>query len=257
MLESSPMTTKAILFDLGDTLLNYGNVDVHGLFNAGGRLAYEYLDSIKDECNGKLPGFGWYLTRHLMSIRVHCLWSFITCKDFNCLSLLNKRARAMSFSLSHEQLTEYGWKWYQPLGEVVTIERDLHQRLADIRQMGIKIAIVSNTFLPGAILDRHLKKLGLLESFDARIYSCDTQYRKPHRIIYQAALEALEVKATETLMVGDKVPQDIKGPGKLGVQGIFKRGITNSKKPVPAGVKIIDKISELPELLASGTFGQD
>ena len=99
-----------------------------------------------------------------------------------------------------------------------------------------------------------MEKLDLLRFFDSRIYSSDTIFRKPHRRIYQIAVKSLGVRGFETIMVGDKLRQDVRGPGRIGALGIFKRGITNRKKRVPSDVLVIENISELPDLIKQGAF---
>ena len=111
------------------------------------------------------------------------------------------------------------------------------------------LAIISNTFLPPAVLDRHLERFDLLRFFPVRQYSSVTIHRKPDRRIYQSTLETLNVAASETIMVGDKLIEDVKSPGKLGITGIFKRGITNNNKKIPSGVPEISHLVELPDLI--------
>ena len=69
------------------------------------------------------------------------------------------------------------------------------------------------------------------------------------RRIYEHALQQLDLPASEVAMVGDKVREDVKGPAKLGIRGVLKRGAVNRNKKAPRGTPEIDTISELPELI--------
>ena len=62
------MVLKAVLFDLGETLLNYGRVDVDGLFREGARLSYAYLQREMAD-DGRLGDFGRYYRRYIWSIK--------------------------------------------------------------------------------------------------------------------------------------------------------------------------------------------
>lgn len=47
---------KAVVFDLGETLLTFGRVDTHKLFRQAARLTYDFLR----ECGQDLPNFRLY-----------------------------------------------------------------------------------------------------------------------------------------------------------------------------------------------------
>lgn len=242
------MAIKAVLFDLGETLLNYGQVDVNALFKAGGHLTYSFLKSCAHN-QSQLGSFTSYYIQHLFSIRWNYLLSVLTSREFDCLAMLDQKARTLGIQLNHDQLDELAHLWYKPLGQIATIEPDLHQTLQTLGDMSLKLAIISNTFLPAKVLDRHLEQLDLLRFLPVRIYSSDTVFRKPNRNIYRTALEKLQVNANQTIMVGDKIRQDIKGPAQLGITGVFKRGIANESKKPPPGTPIINNIAELPSLI--------
>jgi len=242
------MPIKAIIFDLGETLLNYGEVDVDELFGQGAHLTYEYLRQISGGADS-LPPFKRYHRRHWLSIRWHYAISVVTRREFDCLSLLDSKAQAMGLHLDEKQLQELAWRWYQPLGEAAKIEQNLHRHLQELMNMSLRLAIISNTFLPAAVLDRQLEKFELLRFFPVRQYSSGTGYRKPDRRIYQKTLDLLGVEPTEAIMVGDKLNEDIKGPGKLGMAGVYKRGTVNRDRKISPGIAVISSIAELPELI--------
>jgi len=242
------MPIKAIIFDLGETLLNYGKVDADELFGQGAHLTYEYLQQISGGADN-LPPFKRYHRRHWLSIRWHYAISVLTRREFDCLALLEGKAQAMGLGLDERQLQELAWLWYKPLGDAATIEPELHRYLQELVDMSLKLAIISNTFLPPAVLDRQLEKFDLLRFFPVRQYSSAIGYRKPDRRIYQRALDLLGVGPAAAIMVGDKLSEDIKGPGKLGIAGVYKRGANNQQQKLSPGIPVISSIAELPELI--------
>ncbi len=242
------MTIRAIFFDLGETLFNYGQVNVSERFREGARLSYDYL---KEHSNGsaRLPAFFRYHVSNELAIRLRYLWSLVVRRDFDCREVLGTRIRSWGFKLTEEQLDEITSLWYRPLGTEASIEPDLPQTLQRLQEIGLQLAIISNTFLPGKVLDEHLQRCGILRFFPVRCYSSETVCRKPDPRIYQYALERAGVSAEESVMVGDRLPEDVYGPQKLGMKGIFKRGLVNQKKKVPVAVTEISQIAELPELI--------
>jgi len=209
---------KAILFDLGDTLLDFGPVDTLGLFARGARLAYRYLQRL-----GKpLPAFRAYHRAQLRAIRWHYVKSRLTRREFNSLDVLRRLGRAMGHELTDEQVVELAWQWYVPLGRCVTVEEGLAELLAGLRDEGIRLAVVSNTFVPGQVLDRHLGRLGLLELLPTRIYSCDVGWRKPTPAIFRLALERVGAPAEEAIFVGDSLAADVRGAARVGMTAVLK-----------------------------------
>lgn len=213
-----PQTIQAILFDLGDTLLDFGRVNLRGLFDLGGRLAHQYL---RDE-GLEVPSLAKYRRMHLRSIHWHVFLSAITRREFNARDLMAKLSRKMGLSLAPEQIDELCWMWYEPLHRCATVEEGLGEMLRDFQQQGIRLGIVSNTFLPGSSLDRHLAEHDLLQYFPVRVYSCDVGRRKPHPSIFRKAVEAIGVSPGGCMFVGDTPKPDIGGSNRMGMVSVLK-----------------------------------
>jgi FMN phosphatase YigB (HAD superfamily) len=245
---------KAVIFDLGETLLNYGRVDVNVLFREGGRLTYDYLGEIFDDLSRRVS-FSRYARRHLLSIRGHILKANLTCLEFDCLWLLDKLLRGYGLIVDGVELEALARLWYRPLGERGKIEDGLAETLEGLRERRYQLAILSNTFLPGVVLDEHLDRYGLLDYFEHRVYSSQIHFRKPRREAFGLVLDRLGVLADEAVMVGDHLRMDIGGARKSGLRFVFKRGVVNRDKRVPKDVPVVDRISELGGLLGRMSGG--
>ena len=239
---------KAVLFDLGDTIFNYGRFNSSKVFEDGAKASFELLRLYN---GGRSPcPYVWYWFSHSVSIRLHYIISHFTLKEFDCPRILRRKAWRLGVTLGEKQLLHLSAKWYEPLREAAVVEPDIKESMLRLKnELGLKLGIISNTFIPGKVLEDHLDAFGLTELFDARIYSCDTICRKPDMRIYEKTLVALGVKGCETVMVGDRMKEDVIGPARLGIQGVIKLGDTNLHKRYPSNLKKIRYISELPELL--------
>ena len=94
--------------------------------------------------------------------------------------------------------------------------------LGGLRDDGLKLGIVSNTFIPAEVLDRHLQSECLLELLPIRVYSCDVGFRKPRPQIFRAALSRSGLAAGQTLFVGDNMRADIYGANRMGMISVLK-----------------------------------
>jgi putative hydrolase of the HAD superfamily len=236
---------KAILFDLGETLLDFGRINATKVFRQSAKLTYDFLQS----CNKPLGNFQWYYWHSMIAFRFHCLVSGLTGKDFNALSLLKRIGINKGFTLDEDQLRQLGWLWYEPLARLARVEPRLRTTLASLKQMGLKLGIVSNTFISAGSLDRHLAQVGILDFFPIRLYSHQFAFRKPDIRIFQAAAQQIGEPPQDILFVGDRINKDISPALKVGMQAVLKEAYTNIGKKVPKGVWRISRLSELPGLI--------
>ncbi len=243
------MTTgriKGILFDLGDTLLDFGKVDIPTLFELAAASAYAYLD----ELGANLPSFAAYHRRQYRAVRWHVLKSRLTGREFDALELIRRFARRLGVTLDREQALELAWLWYKPLGDGATVEDGALDLLAGFHEAGLRLGVVSNTFIPGETLDRHLAMVGMLELLPVRIYSCNVRYRKPHRRIFEAALVEAGLEAGQTLFVGDSLRADIFGANRAGMISVLKDPEQRYDHPRYRPRHRIHRLADLEEVLA-------
>ncbi|MCD4825436.1 MAG: HAD family hydrolase [Phycisphaerae bacterium] len=237
---------KAILFDLGDTLLDFGKVDFPRMFREGADGAYDYLQ----KRGYSLPSRRWYGLFHRLAIHWNVLVSAISRREFNSLDVLERCCRRMGLYLSADEHMELCWKWYEPLCRHATVETGLAEMLTNLKADGLKLVIVSNTFVPGQILDRHLAMERLLEHLPDRIYSCNIGHRKPHPRIFHEALRLAGTTPEEVMFVGDTPKADILGASRLGMIPVLKDPTGAYRKSKYRPAHTIRSILELPQIIA-------
>ncbi|MBN1844619.1 MAG: HAD family hydrolase [Sedimentisphaerales bacterium] len=242
------MTIKTVLFDLGETLVTYGEFHVGTLLRQAAQLTYAYIRDYAPQIK-ETVGFDRYLRRNVVSIRWRYLLSRLTNREFDGLSLLRRNLQALRIPARPEQLQELAWLWYQPAADLAQVEPELHRHLERLEKMSLQLAIVSNTFSPPPVLDRHLAQLDLLRFFPVRVYSSVTVYRKPHPRIFTDTLRRLDRQPAEAVMVGDRLREDIRGARRLGMRAVLRRGLNNKHKKNVKGVPVIGSIAELPDLI--------
>lgn len=120
-----------------------------------------------------------------------------------------------------------------------------------LRQLHVeyKLGIVSNFGIPECAWEL-LNDHGLKPFFNVVIISGEINRRKPSPEIYNAALKALNVTASETVFVGDTPNLDIEGPKKIGMRAVLieRRPI---EKPHLKPDATIHRLTELPSVLKS------
>lgn len=236
---------KAVLFDLGDTLVNFGKVRTTRVFREGARASYAFLT----ECGQSVGSFGRYFLENLIAIRYRCLVSDLTGSDFDALDLLKRLGRKKGTQLSQEQWEHLAWLWYEPLGRLGTIEPDLPDTLRALQAMDLELGIVSNTFVNHSSLDRHMRTLGILDFFPMRMFSYEFDCRKPDQRIFQIGAEKIGAALAEVVFVGDRIDKDIEPALAGGMVAVLKKAYTNAGRATPAGAHRVRLLSELPALI--------
>ena len=141
---------QAILFDLGDTLLDFEPMDTRAVFRHAARLTYDDLAARGHE----IPEFERYTRGYYRAVKWAYLWAKLSRREFNSLDLLRKFHGKHGLPQDDELLRDLAWLWYQPVVQHTSVEEDLRPALEAMRSAGLRLGLISNTFVPGFIHDQ-------------------------------------------------------------------------------------------------------
>jgi len=242
----------AVLFDLGDTIIDFGigRREVEVLFRQGARLSYQDLHARKHPA---LPPFDRYFKVHYRTMKRAYIWSKLSGRDFSYATILARSAAKLEMNLTAADVQRLAHLWYHPISLASNIDEGVGPMLLQLQAAGTRLGIVSNTLVPADCLDQHLAEAGLLDFFPVRVYSSQVRYRKPHPRIFEMALELIGTPAHRTLFVGDLLKADIAGAKRAGMHTIWKPARRDGRLPhTPRrhhADLIIPKVTHLPEAL--------
>ena len=127
---------------------------------------------------------------------------------------------------------------------------DVAPVLRRIAAAGVRIGLISNSHRCLASFQSHFELQGLIAG---AISSPDHGFMKPHPSIFQAALRLVDVPASEAVMVGDSVSQDIEGALRAGMRAVLVHraaaGHPRGQELASAGVLVVRSLSQLPDLI--------
>ncbi|KIG18574.1 2-haloalkanoic acid dehalogenase [Enhygromyxa salina] len=89
--------------------------------------------------------------------------------------------------------------------------------LARARAEGLRVALLSNLASP---YKQPVFELGLDRHFDVLVFSCEVGLAKPERRIYELVADKLELPASELLMIGDTLRDDVRGAKAAGLSAL-------------------------------------
>ena len=131
--------------------------------------------------------------------------------------------------------------------EAANVDADGLEVLERLGARGVKRGLCSNAPFPPEMMLRQVAGNGVAERVDAVVFSSQVGWRKPAPEIYEAALDALGVKAERALFVGDRVREDYDGPRAVGMHAVICTAHVESHPQ--NGVPTIGSLAEVEMLL--------
>jgi len=237
------VSVEAVLFDFGDTLVTTDP-------------SFEYEDCLiqlhKSLTKNKIEvPYEDFKKAHSEVLDKH--YKTRSLEEITFRSATSRALKCFGYNLSpnDERIVEAVDAHMQPFIKARRINQNLNKILQKLKGR-YKLGIVSN-FGHTPTLLKTLEKFDLTKFFDAVIVSADVGWRKPSRKVFEAALKALGVSASEAVFVGDSLRQDIWGARRVGMRTVLLRK-RHLREETFGRVKpdmAIKGLNELPNLLLS------
>jgi putative hydrolase of the HAD superfamily len=201
----------AVLFDWGDTLMKFAYEPE--LVEAGQRAGLEALQ------RHDLPEVE-RVAAHFRERYEPFFWTPGTVEELEYPGLVRELLGEFGVEVTDEELTRFLEAEHAEWDPARQLASHTHALLDSLRRRGLKLGIVSNAFDPGWLLQRDLAQMGLVERLDVAVFSSEVGKRKPHPAIFERALSVLEVAPENAVFVGDRLYEDVRGAGELGMTTI-------------------------------------
>lgn len=102
------------------------------------------------------------------------------------------------------------------------LSEDAIVTLEEMRDRARKIGLISNTGRsPGVALRKLMEKLGIIEFFDATLFSDEAGCRKPDKRIFDLAARELGTQPSNSIHIGDNPEADIWGAKQAGMHAVL------------------------------------
>ncbi|MBD3610577.1 MAG: HAD family hydrolase [Gammaproteobacteria bacterium] len=217
---------NGICFDLFHTLVDVGSVPMHI-----GRYTADILGLDRDEWNRACFSQAHIITEktdHFHSVK----------------NLAHSIKPSIPESLIETAVMERQNRFNHAL---MNIEPGITETLQQLRQLGIKLALVSNAS-SGEVKAWPASPLAQL--FDSAIFSCDVGARKPEKEIYHAALNDLQLNAEQCLFVGDGGSNEHHGARQVGLQPVLITRYLHSAVKMEQQRELVEwEIETIPQIL--------
>jgi putative hydrolase of the HAD superfamily len=226
----------AVIFDWGGTLSVWADIDIDDMW----RLAARHLAPDREE----------EMISALVAVEDRSWARVETDQHSTRLADLLAEASAevgldVAAAIIEEAATHHLDSWTPH----VRHQPDAVAALRRLRAVGLRIGLLSNTHWPRHFHESFLQRDGLVELIDARLYTSEMEYVKPHPSVFGEALHSVGVTdPARAVFVGDRLHDDVWGARQAGLRGVWIRNSRNPSYDVtPDGV--VDSLTGAADLI--------
>ncbi len=204
---------EAVIFDWGGTLADYAAIELIDMW----RLAAHHLA-------GHIPIGEDEILARLADVEAR-MWARTTtdARAASLSDLLAEATRELGADVTTAVLEEAGTHYLDAWTPHIVHDAQAATMLTALRARGLRIGLLSNTHWPPAYHERFLERDGLAALIDARAYTSEMTYMKPHPEAFRHALDALGVQdASRAVFVGDRLFDDVFGAQRAGMRAVHR-----------------------------------
>jgi len=224
---------EAVIFDWGGTLSTFVDLELVDAW----RLAARHIDADHEE----------EIAARLVRVEAD-FWATTAShqRSATLADLLATATAAFGLDVAEALLEEAAVRHLDAWTPHIRHDPDAVAVLGALRDDGLAIGMLSNTHWPRAFHERFLERDGLVELIDARLYTSEMRFQKPHASAFLAAAEALRVDPRRVVFVGDRPWDDVSGARSVGMRTVLR---PNPFAPDVDGIEPDARIDSLPELV--------
>jgi putative hydrolase of the HAD superfamily len=243
------MSVQAVLFDFGHTLMDFGRTE-DALRGAYTTIRERLVHYVEDQAPPEVDELVERVAATIDKMLEHS-YEQQAVEELDIFELFQTAYTNIGYHLPEALLRELIELDHDVLRQSVRIEESSLQTLETLRSMGYKLGVVSNVTQLPELLHRDLEDFGIKPRVDAVALSCEIGIRKPRPQIFTHVLDALDVKPTEAVFVGDRLVDDVAGAHALGMKAILTHQYRQEQpdenlKPDA----IVSNVSEVPSVIA-------
>lgn len=231
------MSIRAVLFDIGNTLVEYPiKMRWPGLLQD----ALARVTACLEDAGEGVPDDS--------TIHARAEQENHEAAGYRVRPLAGRLARIYGLPENHALMAELVRLFCQPLLATGRLYDDALPVLETLRAAGLLLGAVSNLpwGCPAALWRQELARFGLDRYLPVVVYCADTGWRKPAPQPFVRAVQELGVETQDCVFVGDDPRWDLAGPRALGMQAvIIDRGVLQGQ----LDAVVIRSLEELPRLL--------
>lgn len=232
---------KVIIFDLDNTLINYG-----GVTDKAWKLTCQKCSEIYEMKSDAMT-----IANEIIAVN-HSIWEDEKKRPKGNFSFNELRKAIVKEALCHLDIENseiidwlvFHYSYYKH--EAVYVFEDVFETLTELKNRGYLIALLTNG--DSTFQREKIKRFDLVKLFDGIFIDGEQGVGKPEKQAYENVLRMFDVQPFEACMIGDHYLWEVVAPKKYGLKAIWvnrgKLGVKGNED-----IKADFEIHEIGELL--------
>ncbi len=209
---------RAILFDLGSTLIEYESVSWGELGDRCAASGRQYLIKKKIDI-GDDGQFESAFNEIRDGYRKRAAEMLV---EWDVMQVASDLFDRLGIPYDDRLVDDFFDAYYKPVADQLYVFDDAVATLSTLKEKCPVMGLISNTVFPERAHLLELERFGLAGFFDFTIFSSSFGLRKPHRDIFLKAANLAGQAPAECVYIGDRYMEDIQGPYGVGMPAILK-----------------------------------
>lgn len=212
------LTPKAVIFDLGSTLIDYPSTTWEEINVDCVAAVRQYLIRRKFSVPDEQGFFTAYekIRQEYRSIAADTL------VEWSVPQALARLMDKLGLEIDGEIVDRLFDAYYEPIRQYIFAYDDAVDVLSRINERYDAVGLVSNTIFPERIHLSELKRFGLEQLLTFKLFSSTFGLRKPHPDIFYKAANLAGFSPAECVYIGDRYLEDISGPNQIGMPAVLR-----------------------------------
>ncbi len=209
---------KAIIFDMDGTVLVWRDPAIS--FEQMALIQFGAVHQFLFGRGYHPPDVREFSSALFAKARVRWREAMRTCRSYTVYDLLEEALPKLGLRVTKDDLAA-SVKAFESIPDPTGPSNGAVETLNALRDQGLKLGLISNSWSTPGYRDEELRRAGLLDLLEVRVYSSAMEVMKPHPAIFQRALVELGVAASQAVMVGDMLDVDIGGAQSVGMSAVW------------------------------------
>jgi HAD superfamily hydrolase (TIGR01549 family) len=212
------LSPKAVIFDLGSTLIEYETLSWNELSELCAASAREFL--LKEGFN--VPAEAEFYEAFEKVKDTYRRVAFEKYIEWTIPQAAARLFNEIDINFNMSQIDRFFNAYYEPVDKRLYVYDDTIATLVKVRQRYEVIGLISNTIFPERVHRRELQRFGIEPFLDFALFSSTFKLRKPHPDIFHKAANLAGYAPAECVYIGDRYEEDVRGPQSAGMSAILK-----------------------------------
>lgn len=243
---------RAVLFDYGHTLVDFQRTE------EALRQAYRQVrERIEAAAYMEVPEILDLIERVAGGVDALVIESYREARleELDLVDTFRRTLGGIGFDLPDDVVAHIVEADHSAYSNSITVEPSVLRALADLKDRGYHLGLVSNVSLLPHLMRADLDRLGITEYLDGSVFSSEIGVRKPDPRIFQEALARVGAEPAGAVFVGDRLYDDVGGAQAVGMRAVQVRRFRREEDPAAHPDAVLEDVTELAGVLESWNGG--